>query len=53
MNYNLELRDALLRRKLPANNESTTKIPREEGISEQTFRNWWDFPKKQIILYEY
>ena len=36
MNYSPELKDALLRRMLPPNNESITKISREEGISEQT-----------------
>ena len=38
MNYSPELKDALLRRMLPPNNESITKISREEGISEQTLR---------------
>ena len=33
MNYSKELRDALLRRMLPPNNESITKISKEEGIS--------------------
>ena len=42
MNYSTELRDSLLRRMLPPNNESITKIAREEGISEQTLRNWRD-----------
>lgn len=42
MNYSPELKDALLRRMLPPNNESITKIAREEGISEQTLRNWRD-----------
>ena len=40
MNYSLELKEALLRRMLPPNNESITKISKEEGISEQTLRNW-------------
>ena len=40
MNYSKELKDALLRRMLPPNNESITKISKEEGISEQTLRNW-------------
>lgn len=40
MNYSPELKDALLRRMLSPNNESITKISREEGISEQTLRNW-------------
>ena len=42
MNYSKELKDALLRRMLPPNNESITKISKEEGISEQTLRNWCD-----------
>lgn len=46
MNYSPELKDALLRRRLPPNNESITKISREEGISEQTLRNWRDKARK-------
>ena len=42
MNYSPELKEALLRRMLPPNNESITKIAKEEGISEQTLRNWRD-----------
>ena len=42
MQYSNELRDAMLRRMLPPNNESPAKIAREEGISEQTLRNWRD-----------
>ena len=42
MNYSKELKDALLRRMIPPNNESITKISKEEGISEQTLRNWRD-----------
>lgn len=42
MNYSPELKEALLRRMLPPNNESITKISKEEGISEQTLRNWRD-----------
>ena len=42
MNYSKELKDALLRRMLPPNNESITKISKEEGILEQTLRNWRD-----------
>ena len=42
MNYSKELKDALLRRMLPPNNESIAKISKEEGISEQTLRNWRD-----------
>ena len=47
MNYSLELKDALLQRILPPNNESITKISREEGISEQTLRNWRDKARKE------
>ena len=42
MNYSAELKESLLRRMLPPNNESITKIAREEGISEQTLRNLRD-----------
>ena len=31
----------------PPNNESITKISREEGISEQTLRNWQDKARKE------
>ena len=47
MNYSPELKDALLRRMLPPNNESITKIAKEEGISEQTLRNWRDKARKE------
>ena len=47
MNYSPELKDALLRRMLPPNNESITKISREEGIAEQTLRNWRDKARKE------
>ena len=47
MNYSPELKDTLLRRMLPPNNESITKISREEGISEQTLRNWLDKARKE------
>mgnify|MGYP004444321717 FL=1 len=42
MTYSQELKDSLLRRMLPPNNESITKISKQEGISEQTLRNWRD-----------
>ena len=42
MNYSPELKEAILRRMLPPNSESITKVSREEGISEQTLRNWRD-----------
>ena len=46
MNYSPELKEALLRRMLPPNNESIAKISREEGISEQTLRGWRDKARK-------
>ena len=42
MNYSPELKESLLRRMLLPNNESISKTAREEGISEQTLRNWRD-----------
>ena len=42
MNYSPELKEVLVRRMLPPNNESISKISKEEGISEQTLRNWRD-----------
>ena len=47
MNYSQELKDAMLRRMLPPNNESISVISREEGISEQTLRNWRDKAREQ------
>ncbi|SFL03226.1 Transposase [Lachnospiraceae bacterium KH1T2] len=47
MNYSPEFKEALLRRMLPPNNESISKIAREEGISEQTLRNWRDKARKE------
>jgi transposase-like protein len=49
MQYSNELKDALLRRMLPPNNESITKIAREEGIAEQTLRNWRDKARAEGI----
>ena len=47
MNYSQEYKDAILRRMLPPNNESITKIAKEEGLSEQTLRNWRDKARKE------
>jgi len=47
MNYPAELKESLLRRMLPPNNESITKISKQEGISEQTLRNWRDNARKE------
>ena len=49
MNYSPELKEALLRRMLPPNNESIRKISKEEGISEQTLRNWRDKARAEGI----
>ena len=49
MNYSPELKEAILRRMLPPNNESITKISRDEGISEQTLRNWRDKARSEGI----
>ena len=46
MNYSSEFKEAMLRRMLPPNNESIAKIAREEGLSEQTLRNWRDKARK-------
>lgn len=40
MQYSNELREAVLRRVLPPNKEPISKIATEEGIFEQTIRNW-------------
>lgn len=40
MQYSDELRDAMLQKILPPNNQPISKISKEEGISEQTLRNW-------------
>ena len=47
MNYSPEFKEAMLRRMLPPNNESITKIAREEGVSEQTLRNWRNKARKE------
>jgi len=40
MGYSPELKEAMLRRLLPPNNESVTKVSREEGIPQQTLTGW-------------
>ena len=40
MRYSQELRDHVLRRILPPQGDSIERVAREEGISEQTIRNW-------------
>ena len=46
MKYSQELKEAMLKRMLPPNNESIAKISREEGISERTLRNWRNDARK-------
>ncbi len=40
MQYSPKLKEAILRRILPPNNESITKVAKEEGLPEQTIRTW-------------
>ena len=47
MNYSPELKDALLLRMLPPNNESITKISREEGIPDD-----WSTQDKFLVVVE-
>ena len=47
MNYSPELKEAILRRLLPPNSESIAKVSKEEGISEQTLRNWRDKVRRE------
>lgn len=47
MHYSDEIREPLLRRMLPPNNESITAISKEVGISEQTLRTWRDKARKE------
>lgn len=49
MHYSKELKDSIIRRMLPPTNESINKISSEEGISEQTLRNWRDKARKSGI----
>ena len=42
MQYSNELKESMLRRMLPPNNEPINKIAKEEVVSEQTLRNWRD-----------
>ena len=47
MQYSNELREAVLRRLLPPQNESVSKVAAEEGSSEQTLRNWLNKAKEE------
>ncbi len=42
MAYNKELREAMVAKMLPPNNQSITKISKQEGIPEVTLRKWRD-----------
>ena len=55
MNYSPELKDALLRRMLPPNNESITKISREEGYAApgtDAIPDNWSTQDKFLIVVE-
>ena len=47
MDYSPAYKDSILRRIIPPNNESITKIAREKGLSEQTIRNWQNKARKE------
>ena len=42
MAYSKELRDSIVARMLPPNNESISKLSQEEGLPEATLRKWRD-----------
>ena len=42
MAYSKELRDAMVSKMLPPNNQSITRISKQEGIPEATLRKWRD-----------
>ena len=47
MNYSKELKDSILRRLLPPNSESVSKVAKEEGLPEQTIRTWLSKARKE------
>lgn len=49
MNYSAEFKESIIRRMFPPNNEAISKIAREEGLSEQTLRNWRDKARAEGI----
>ena len=51
MKYSKEFKDSIIRRMLPPNNESISKISKEEGISEQTIRNWRNKARSQGLAH--
>jgi len=40
MGYSRSIKVSILRRVLPPNNESITKVSEEMGLNDQTIRNW-------------
>ncbi|MBE5912256.1 transposase [Pseudobutyrivibrio sp.] len=51
MGYSPELREAMLRRLLPPNNESVVKVSREEGIPQQTLNRWKNEANMLTLLF--
>ena len=49
MHHSPELKEAVLRRLLPPNNESITKVSREDGIPQGTLTRWKNEAKAQGI----
>ena len=47
MNYSKELKESILRRLLPPNSESVSKVAKEEGLPEQTLRTWLNKARKE------
>jgi len=47
MNYSKELKESILRRLLPPNSESVSKVAKEEGLPEQTLRTWLKRARKE------
>ena len=47
MYYSKELKESMLRRLLPPNSESVTKVSKEEGIPANTLRTWLNRARKE------
>lgn len=47
MYYSKELKESTLRRLLPPNSESVSKVLKEEGIPQQTLRTWLNKARKE------
>ena len=50
INYPGDLKQKMIKRMLPPNNEPISKIAREEGIAEQTLRNWQKAARENGIV---